>query len=146
MMLNNLVKNKHIVIIALAIIVFMIMPFDLTIAPRREFLLLNENNEPISGSFVKQVWYQYSLGFSKEEESLSDTKGKVSFPARTIRTSLINLIYKAIREFAIYNIHASVSSTDTIGIFVDGYGWKWIYDGEGIKSGVVKISKIEQQN
>jgi hypothetical protein len=132
-------KKKYIIAEILLLLVFSYMPFNLTIAPKREFTVLDSSDRPVGNALAKQAWYQYSLRYTEEAELRSDINGKISFPRRVVKTSLVSLISKGIGKIIEYKLDASIGSTDTIGVFVEGHDWKWFYDGIGLDSGVVKF-------
>ena len=117
------------------------IPFNLTIAPKREFIVVTTGNEPIEGALARQIWYQYSLGYRKEEDLRSDSIGKVLFPKRVVRTTLLSMVSGAIAKIAWLTINASLRSTDSIVVLVEGHDSMWCYDGIGLESGVVAFGE-----
>jgi hypothetical protein len=112
-------------------------PFDFTISPERKFKVVGENGVPIPGSQVKQVWYQYSLGYRKEEIVLTDSEGFALLRRRGIKTRWIDLLTGALGKIVEYKIHASIGSADSVIINAFGYEAKWFFDGEGLGETVV---------
>ena len=109
------------------------IPFDMTIAPKREFTLIDSNGEVITRAQAIQTWYQYSLNYSESERIEAGEYGKIVFPSRILRVKSIDLISGAFTKILEYKLHASVTSSDTIAIFADGYNHKFIYDSSSVR-------------
>lgn len=124
-----------------ALIILAFLPFNLVIAPERKLQILDNNGNPLSDVIVRQIWDQYSLGEHGRIDLKTDSEGKVVTPKRVVRTSIIALFRGGIKELKSLGIHASYDSSESIGIFVDGYPDKWFYDGKGLEAG--KISGVE---
>ena len=133
------IDKRYVIVGILVFIVILGVPFDLTISPKREFVVVNTDDKPIEGVIAKQVWYQYSLNYTKESEIRSNSSGHIHFPKRKVKTNLLSIIFGAISRTVKYKIDANVGSTDTIGVSVDGRKWKWFYDGIGLESGSIKF-------
>ena len=132
------VKNtKKLMLLSVALI--FLAPFRLTIADKREFRVVDENATPVSGALARQVWYQYSLGHRSEETRKADADGYILLPKRAIYTNLILLISGALYKIINYSINASFESSDSIGVYADGYEWRWFYDGKGLEKKLVVL-------
>ena len=134
------VKNtKKLILLSVALI--LLAPFRLTIADEREFRVLDENATPVSGALTRQIWYQYSLGLQSEENYKADADGYIRLPKRLIYTNLTFLLLGAIGEIIVYKIHASIGSSDSIGVHADGYEWRWFHDGKGLEKKLVVLKR-----
>ena len=134
-------KNKRIwhyfLIFLFLILLVLSFPFELVMAPERKFQITDSMGNPINDAAVRQIWYQYALGVRREIDLRPNLKGQVFLPRRAVRTNLMALIFGGINEFKDLGIHASVGSSESIGIFVSGLQDKWIHDGEGLEGGTV---------
>lgn len=139
------VKNtKKLILLSMALILFLTVifaPFKFTIADEREFRVVDENGTPVSGALARQVWYQYSLRFQREENRKADSDGYIRFPKRVVDTSLIDLLSGAISKIIELKIDAGISSSDLIGVHADGYEWSWFDDGEGLEKKLVVLKR-----
>ena len=134
------VKNTK-KLILLSVALTFLAPFRLTIADKREFRVVDENATPVRGSLARQTWNQYSLGFESEETYKADADGNILLPKRVIFTNLILLISGAIYKITKYSINASFKSSDSIGVYADGYEWLWFYDGKGLEKKLVVLKR-----
>jgi len=134
------VKNKK-KLILLSVALIFLAPFRLTIAGEREFKVVDENGTPVSGAQARQTWYQYSLGHRSEETRKADAHGYILLPKRVIYTNLFFLLSGAISKIIEYQIHASIESSDSIGVYADGYEWRWFYDGKGLEKKLVVLKR-----
>jgi hypothetical protein len=131
----------YLVLFFLVILLVLFIPFDLVIAPKREFRVTDSKGNPITDAIVRQIWHQYSLGVRGQIDLRSNLKGEVSLERRVVRTNLIALIGGGIKEYKEVGIHASVGSWESVGIFVNGVQDKWIHDGKGLETGTVVMRK-----
>ena len=130
-------KTKMIFLAILLISVICYLPFKLTIADKREFRVVDVNGNSVNSAMARQTWYQYSLDYRREQTHKADEGGYVFIPQRAIKTNLIDLTIGAISKIMEYKIHAGIGSSDSIGVYAEGYNWKWFYDGEGLGKTVV---------
>ncbi len=133
----------YLVLFLLVVLLVLFIPFDLVIAPKREFRVTDSKGNPITDAAVRQIWHQYSLGVRGQIDLRPNLKGEVFFQRRVVRTNLIALILGGIKEFKELGIHASVGSWESIGIFVNGFQDKWIHDGKGLEGGAVIIGRAQ---
>ncbi len=134
------VKNRKKLILLFMALIFL-APFRLTIADEREFRVVDENGTPVRGALAKQVWNQYSLSFESEETHKADADGYMRLPRRVIYTNLTFLLFGAIGEIIVYKIHASIESSDSIGVHAEGYEWRWFHDGKGLEKKLVVLKR-----
>jgi hypothetical protein len=124
-------------LLTLTLILALFLPFELTIAPERKFIVVDEDAKPISAASVKQIWDQYSLEFRKAENININPDGAVLLPKRTVKTRWIDLLGGALGKILEYTINASIGSSDTLIISAFGYEQKNFLDGEGLGKTVV---------
>src|SRR5262249_26990698 len=68
-------------------------PFRSTDVPDQRVLVVTADWRPILGVRVRQIWKNYSIEYeSHEEERLTDENGRVNFPRRTARASLLRRV------------------------------------------------------
>ena len=132
-------KRIVVIIVLLGFSAFLVMPRTIILSPERELQITKSDGKPIQNAIVRQVWYQYSLRISDEEDFLSDPNGKVSLPERNIKTRNFDLLKGCISNFKNYFINASCSTRESIGVFSEGYVDAWFHDGKGLKSGIVTM-------
>jgi hypothetical protein len=95
-------------ILGFVIAVLMLYPFKKTLVPEQRVLVTTKDMHPISHALVRQIWQDYSLESSGHEEDLpTDTHGRVTFPARTIRAPLVWRFLGPLGSIAGQGIHAS---------------------------------------
>jgi hypothetical protein len=139
------IKNpRTLVLLSMALILFLTVlfaPFKFTIADEREFRVFDENGTPVRGALARQVCYQYSLRFQKEENHKTDSDGYIRFPKRVVDTSLFDLLSGEVSKIIDLKIDAGISSSDSIGVHADGYEWRWFDDGEGLEKKLVVLKR-----
>jgi hypothetical protein len=124
--------------ISFVILLFLLLiPFNFVISPERKFKVFDDKGIPISGVVVKQIWDQYALQYTKEDQILPSPDGSIIIPRRTVKTRWIDLLIGAVTKIATYKINASIGSSDSIFIDAIGYETKWFFDGEGLGNTVV---------
>jgi hypothetical protein len=111
--------------------------FDLTIAPERQFKVVDEKGVPIARTQVIQCWDQFSVNYHNEERLFTGADGFVLLRRRGVKTSWFKLIIGAASQLSEYTIHASICSSESIYIDVFGYESKRFFDGEGLGDVVV---------
>ena len=139
----GMISRKPLLLIGglIFLLIIMFAPFKLIIAEKRAFKVVDSKGIPIREALVRQIWDQYSLHYRKEEVHKTDFEGYVFLPERAIKTKLFVLVSGAIRNVLEYTIHASISSSDSVGVSAEGYEWRWFFDGEGLESGIVVLKK-----
>jgi hypothetical protein len=107
--------KKFWALVALLVLVFL-YPFESTIVPPQRVLVVTEDWKPVQGALVRQNWQNYSMEADGHEEDLpTDENGRVFFPRRTARASLLWRIYRPIANIVTQGVHASFGvQTDTI--------------------------------
>lgn len=83
-------------------------PFESTVMPSQNVLVVTEDWKPIQDAAVRQTWQNYSLEFNSHEEDLrTGPNGRVTFPRRTIRASLVRRMAHPIWNLLTQGVHAS---------------------------------------
>ena len=98
--------------------VIMIFPFESPVVPAWKIQVVDEAGHPIGGIGVRQSWNNYSVGhIGQSEDSVTDDNGYVTFPARTIRASLLRGL-----TYPIFNLlcgpHASWGPSSDVLVLV----------------------------
>lgn len=89
-------------------------PFESTIVPSQNVLVVTDDWRPVQGAGVRQIWQNYSLESQGHEEDLStDENGRITFPRRTIRASISRRVLHPIWNILRQGVHAS------FGIHID---------------------------
>ena len=127
------------------LMIFLLFPRTIILSSARELKIADLNGNPIKNAIVRQVWYQYSLRVNHEEDFLSDMGGNVFLPERKIKTRNFDLFKGCISNIKKYFIHASCCTSDSIGIFSEGYEGVWFHDGKGLKDGLVTMTLCKSQ-
>ena len=103
-----LVKKKASWAFLLIAGVALLYPFDSIVSPAREVLVVTEDQHPVQGVVVRQIWQNYSIESQGHEEDLrTDESGRVSFPKRTVKASLARRILHPIWNVVTQGVHAS---------------------------------------
>ena len=140
-------KKRIVAIIVLfGFTVFLVIPRMIILSPARELQITNLDGKPVQNAIVRQVWDQYSLRVNDEEDFLSGPSGKVTLPERKIKTRNYDLLKGCISNFKNYFINASCSTSESIGIFSEGYEDVWFHDGEGLNNGIVVVHPVKSQS
>lgn len=137
-MIIKLLPKHYFIVLSLAFIIALVLPYEITMAPERNIKVVDHNHNVLSNILVRQVWYQYAIDIKGEEDFITNAKGYVSLPKRSIKTNLWSLIVGGISNFSELSIHASFSSEENIGFFGKGFKNYWHYSDEGtIENGMV---------
>ena len=80
-------------------ILVLIYPFQTTIVPRWRFLVLDDSGRPVRALKVTEHWQHYLFESEGHEEVMrTEDDGKVDFPERTIRASLLRRVVARINK------------------------------------------------
>ena len=95
-------------LLAVVIVVVIVLPFETTVVPAWRIRAVDEAGNPIAGVNVSEHWQHYTVETRGHEELLiTDENGYVSFPARSVRASILDRIVGVIRNIADTGIHVS---------------------------------------
>ena len=76
--------------------------------PSQNVLVITEDGRPVQNASVRQLWQHYSLESRSHEEALrTGLNGRVTFPERTIRASVVRRLVYPIWVLLRSGIHAS---------------------------------------
>lgn len=85
----------------------LLYPFESTVVPAKNVLVVTEDSRPIQGVIVRQIWQNYSLESEGHQQDLrTDESGRVSFQRRTIRASVLRRIVHPIWNILRQGVHA----------------------------------------
>ena len=100
---------RKIVIAIVALLTGVLLyPFKIIVVPEQRALVVTNAMHPVRNSWVRQTWYNYSLERTWHEEDLpTDCNGRVTFPTRTIRASLLRRMLGPLASIAGQGVHAS---------------------------------------
>jgi hypothetical protein len=71
-------------LILVGVVIAMLIPFDLVIAPRRELKIIDSKGNPIGNAMVRRIWYKYSHE-PRDIEIPSNPKGQVPLRELAVR-------------------------------------------------------------
>ncbi len=126
----------------LILIVILLIPFRLTVAPERIFRIADINGLPIPGAKIRYFWSQEALRVHGDVMLSPSSNGEVLSQRRTVWTNLSMLVVNGGAELIIMRHGASIGSYDSARVFAEGYKDKWIYDGKWPESGVIVLEKV----
>jgi len=91
---------KALAVIVLLLAVLLLFPFKTTIVPTWTLKVTDESGNPVQEIRVTEHWQHYLLEASGHEELRRvDADGRVSFPERTIRASLLRRLLATLSRF-----------------------------------------------
>src|SRR5437588_10686456 len=109
---------------ALAVVVFLCIPFGQVIAPEWNLVLVDESGRGIKGIEVRESWQQYSIEDQGQEETrTAGAQGEVIFPMRVRYSPLGWRFACCIRQVAKFVVLVScVPSSWIVILYVTCYG------------------------
>ena len=117
---NESSKRKWLVV-ALVLLSLLLYPFQTTVVPERNVLVVNQDMRPIKGVLVRQIWQHYSLERRGDEEDLlTDVGGRVTFANRTIRSNLVRRVLGPVVNILTQGVHASFGVRTDMQVLGDG--------------------------
>ena len=94
--------------------VILLYPLETTVLPPQNVLVVTEDWRPIQGVTVRQIWQHYSLESRGHEQDLkTDQGGRVVFPRRSIRASVLRRTLHPFWNILTEGVHAS------FGVYTD---------------------------
>jgi hypothetical protein len=109
---QSLSKRTRLLLICVALlsmILASIYPVETTVVPAWTLNVVNEDGNIVAGALVREHWKHYSIESTSHEQDLrTDQDGQVTFPARTIRASLLSRILGPIVNRFTEGVHAGV--------------------------------------
>jgi len=83
----------------LLFLLLLLYPFQTTVVPDWTFRVVDDLDSPVAGITVTQHWQHYLIETEGHEEvKTTNAAGDVSFPARTVRASLLTRLFRFIRS------------------------------------------------
>lgn len=97
--------------LAIAILVLLLLtlvyPFPITIVPAWDLKIVDETRAPVAAINVTEHWRHYLFeSYGQEDVRQTAADGRVSFPARTMRASLLGRAWARIKRIAGHGGHA----------------------------------------
>ena len=93
-----------VVILGLALL----YPFESTVVPSQNVLVVTEDWRPIQNATVRQIWKHYSFESRGHEQDLrTNDDGRVTFPRRTIRADILRRTLHPLWNILTQGVHAS---------------------------------------
>ena len=101
-------KRKIVIVISVFLASLILYPFKKVMVPEQHVLIVTKDMHPIENAIVRQSWQDYSLErYGHEEDLPTDTHGRVTFPARSIRAPLVWRLLGPLASIAGQGVHAS---------------------------------------
>ena len=75
--------------IALLLTIAAFIPYSSTVLPECRILVTNSTGKPVDNAEAYETGTYFDLGQNWSEKKITDREGKVTFPARKVRTTLI---------------------------------------------------------
>ena len=101
-------KRKWVIVILASLAILVLYPFKITVVPEKRVLVITNDMHPVRDALVRQSWQNYSLEREGHEEDLpTDAHGRVTFPTRTIRASLVWRLLGPLASITGQAVHAS---------------------------------------
>jgi len=89
-------KLKWLIIVSIFLIALFVPVMPVNVVPEWTLRLVDESGQSVPNARIDQSWKEYSLEFFRfghiDESLSSDGNGFVTFPARNIRVSVIQII------------------------------------------------------
>jgi hypothetical protein len=82
--------RKALLVLSLLLLILLVFPFQTITVPTWSLRVVDESGSPVPGISVTEHWQHYLLESSGHQEvRQTEPNGRVSFPGRTIRASLL---------------------------------------------------------
>ena len=124
---ERLARIKIVCVAAAVVLSGIFIPLPQTVAPDWTITTLDAARRPLTGITVREVWQQYSLNDSSDEEDrFTDIRGEVHFPRRTAWTSIAGRFFGCARQIIGAGVHASCGPHSYLVAFgkgVDTMDW-----------------------
>ena len=101
------------------VVLVLIYPFSVTVAPEWNVKVLDENGMALAGAYVSEGASQWTLGVHYGAAICSDVRGEARFPRKTVRASVLRRLSNLISAFG---PHASLGAEAKVGVQRLGYG------------------------
>lgn len=118
---------------------------DVEVVPEWSVVLKDSDDAVVAGAVVNEVWTHYSLEFWKGQhydKAVSDEMGRISFPARSIRISILQLVAAKVRDVvASVNPHSSYGPDAYIVCQTDNTSCGRSYKPDSPQPTIVHVSR-----
>lgn len=111
-------RTKILAVVAL-IILFLVYPFNVTVAPQWNVRVVDENGKALAGAYVLEWASQWTLDFHQHEAICSNLNGEAHFPRRTSPASVLTRVSMWVSKLG---PHSSLGSDVEISVERLGYG------------------------
>jgi hypothetical protein len=101
------------------IILVLVFPFNVTVAPEWKVKVVDEDGKPLAGAYVSEFASHGTLDIQHNESMCTDVNGEAQFGHRTGRASLLTRISRWVSRF---NIHGGLGPYVAVGVDRLGYG------------------------
>jgi hypothetical protein len=101
------------------IIVLLVYPFNVTVAPEWKVKVIDEKGEPVAGAYVSEFGSHGTLDFQHKEALCTDLSGEAQFSRQTARASVLTRISSWVSRF---NVHGGLGPYVAVGVDRLGYG------------------------
>lgn len=119
-----------------ACLIMAFVPYDQTIAPDWDVLVVDEHGTAVAGANVREFWQQYSVDDSFHEEILkTDDAGRVHFPTRTMHLSLFGNLAGCVQQVKRYFPHGSCGAHAMLVVYRKDYISDWNASINNIREG-----------
>ena len=113
-----ILRNK-LILWSAPLLITLIPWFSVELVPEWRLQVVDQTGDVVSDEMIRQTWKDYSLEFwttsGHEETKTTDKNGFVTFSARSIRVSLVEVIASSIRDtVARMNPHSSYGTSSTV--------------------------------
>jgi hypothetical protein len=101
------------------VVVLLLYPFKVTVAPEWNVKVVDENGDPVPGAYVEEFASNGTLDFEHEESVCTKTNGEAQFAPQMIRASVLTRVTHWISKFS---IHGGLGPHVVVGVDRLGYG------------------------
>lgn len=111
-------KPKTLAMIAL-VVVLLVFPFKVTVAPEWNVKVVDENGKPLPGAYVEEFARQWTLDYDHHEAVCTNSNGEAQFPRETLR---VGVAVHATKWVSRLGPHVSSGPVDIVAVERLGYG------------------------
>src|SRR5271156_6796968 len=84
------------------IILLLVYPFNVIVAPEWNVKVVDENGKPLPGAYVSEFASHGTLDFQQNEAVCTNTNGEAQFIRHTIRASVLTRVSTWVSRFSIH--------------------------------------------
>lgn len=112
-------RPKGLVIAILVLLLStLVYPFQITIVPAWDLKIVDETHAPVGAINVTEHWRHYLFeSYGQEDLRRTAADGRVSFPARTMRASLLSRAWARIKTIAGAGRHARSDAAASVVVW-----------------------------